>query len=72
MVKAVNPPPLDEAIKSAEANIRQAIKQNGRYSHNIVSSSLRILAEYHGKEEANKLVDKFKLTEIYGIEKRVR
>lgn len=49
--------------------IKKAIRQNGQYSHNICSNSLRWIRRTLGTDQANKLVDKFKLTQRYGINK---
>jgi hypothetical protein len=60
---------LQAAIGKAEAAIVKAMKQNGPFSHNLVGMALSSLAREHGEAEADKLVDKFDLTVLYGIEK---
>lgn len=56
-------------IEEARAKIRQAIRQNGPYSHNIISLTLSFLADKAGVDAANGLVDEFRLDKIYGIHK---
>lgn len=56
-------------IDDAKKEIEDAIDQNGNYTHNIISSVLGIVAEDHGHDTANDLIDEFCLEEIYGIQK---
>jgi hypothetical protein len=58
-----------EKLKQARRIIRQAIKTNGPYSHNIISLSLASVMRKFGVHAANKLVDEFDLEELYGIRK---
>lgn len=53
-----------EKIKDYEDSIVEAIARNGPYSHNIISMALGAVAQKFGKEEANKLIDKFKLERL--------
>lgn len=56
-------------ISKHEKDIREAVNKNGPYSHNLISATLRLIAKEKGTKSANALVDKYRLTEIYGIEK---
>lgn len=56
-------------IKEAENKIAQAIETNGNFSHNICGIVLSGIAKEHGRKAANKLIDKFALDSIYGIQK---
>jgi len=58
-----------KTIEEHKASIRNAIRQNGGFTHNIISLTLRMVAADHGYAEANKLVDEFKLTRRFGIPK---
>jgi hypothetical protein len=42
-------------------------EDQGPYTHNLISSILRCVAEKWGNEKANEMVDYFGLTELYGI-----
>jgi len=60
---------LDRAILKARDSIENAMDQNGPYTHNIISLSLRSLAEKGGNKAANDLVDEYELDQEYGIQK---
>lgn len=48
-------------IKKWADRIQEAIDTDGPYSHNIISMALGAVAKAYGKEEANKLIEKFDL-----------
>ena len=47
--------------------IEKAMKQEGPYTHNIISLALRMIAEELGKDVANGLVREYQLDDMYGI-----
>ena len=57
------------AIDKTTAIIAEAIDKNSPFAHNIISCALRNLYTEVSNTEANKLVDKFKLTRLFGIHK---
>jgi hypothetical protein len=59
----------EKVLADAKKNIKMAIKQNGPYSHNIVSLSLNMVSKHLGAVSANSLVDEFKLDKKFGIYK---
>lgn len=57
------------AIENARENIRQAMKENGGFTHNLIGMSLLILSKEVSKKAANDLIDEMKITQRYGIQK---
>ncbi len=53
-----------QKIAKAKAEIMDMREDQGEYSHNIVSMTLRSIAKEFGEAEANRLVDECE-TEIY-------
>ena len=58
-----------EAVRKAREGIEKALDSMGNYTHNIISLYLSSLAAEEGNEAANKLVDEYDLTELFGIQK---
>jgi hypothetical protein len=52
------------ALEDYYASIEEALDENGPYSHNIISLCLRGIANTYGKNEANKTIDRFALTNL--------
>lgn len=50
--------------------IKRAIKKEGEFSHNIVSSALRAIANSASFDVSNDLIDRFDLAKKFGISKR--
>jgi hypothetical protein len=73
---AVTPLPAPEsdepkAVREARERIRKAVLNGGQYSHNVIGLALTIVAqEMGGNKIANQLIDEYKLTEMFGIEKQ--
>lgn len=59
-----------ETRAQARAEIQEAILSPGPYSHNLISYALRLTASRFGYRAANRLIDEFNLTKLYGIQKR--
>jgi hypothetical protein len=57
----------DGVIKKASGRIEKAIEQNGPYSHNICSLALSMVSKELGAAQANALIEKYKLTELFKI-----
>lgn len=57
-----------KVIGEAKRLIKRAIDQNGPFSHNMISLTLRSVDKDLGTKYANQLIRRFKLTEKYGIE----
>lgn len=71
LAKAKKPAEEPEEIKRARARIKAALAVNGTYTKAVVGLTLTIVAQELGdKEIADRLIDEFKLTETYGIEKQ--
>jgi hypothetical protein len=58
-----------EKVQDARDRISETIEQGGKFTHNIIGLTLQQVAGKFGKSEANKLVDEFGLTELFGINK---
>ena len=56
-------------VGSARLKVLYAVRSRGEYTHNIISCSLRIIAEKLGRKVANQMIDEFKLTKKFGIQK---
>lgn len=59
----------EQVLADAKNKIKMAIKQNGPYSHNIVSLTLNMVSKQLGTVSANSLVDEFKLDKKFNIYK---
>jgi hypothetical protein len=59
----------EQVLADAKKKIKMAIKQNGPYSHNIVSLTLVMVSKQLGTVSANSLVDEFKLDKKFNIYK---
>ena len=59
-----------EYIMQAQREIREAIDQDGSVTHNLISSSLRVLASKVDYVAANDLVEEFDLDRRFGIPKQ--
>ena len=55
-----------ETLKQCERTIADEVPYVDLkpYSHNIISLTLRHIGQTWGKEEANKIIDKYKLTRL--------
>ena len=63
-------PDEPEAVTKARERIRKVLDQNGQYTHNIIGLVLTMLAQELGnKGIANQLIDEYKLTKRFGINK---
>jgi len=58
---------LDECMKQARTRIQNAIDQDGQFTHNMISISLREVSNKFGYRYANELVREFDLAELYEI-----
>jgi len=56
-------------IEKARKKIKELIICPGKYGHNIISLTLRIIAKEYGYLEANKLVEELSLESHFGIPK---
>lgn len=60
-----------ESLQKARARIRKAISDGGEYSQNVIGLTLTIVAQEMGSNEvADKLIDEYKLTKLFGIRKQ--
>jgi len=57
------------SLKSARKDIEDLIEQPGPYGHNIITLTLRMVANRYGYGEANRLVDELELDSHFGIPK---
>lgn len=57
------------SIEDARFKIERAVNADGEFSHNIISSTLRQVEQTFGKQEADKLIDEYDLTYLFGIKK---
>lgn len=59
-----------EAVTKARARIKKALTGGGKYDQNVIGLALTILAQEMGnKDIADQLIDEYKLTERFGIQK---
>ena len=58
-----------ETIDDIREHMEAQMNSGGQYIHNAVSCLLRIAAAKFGKRSANKLIDDYNLTKLYGIRK---
>lgn len=58
-----------ELLLNTEKQIKHAIRQDGQYTHNMITVSLRCLAESVSYAAANSLIDKYNLSAEYDIDK---
>lgn len=66
--KVANEP---EEIKRARARIKEALAANGTYTKAVVGLTLTLVAqEMNSHEIADRLIEEFDLTTLYGIEKQ--
>lgn len=56
-------------IEKTKKQIMTVLKNGGGYMNNIVGVKLRMIAEQHGKETANQIVEDMGLEELIGIPK---
>jgi hypothetical protein len=54
----------------ARESVEDYIKQNGTYTHNLISMVLRQVAKRYGVEEANKIVREYSLFEKFHISEK--
>ena len=50
--------------------IKEAVIKRGQFSHNVISCALRCIEKEEGTAAANAVIDKYKLSARYGIEKQ--
>lgn len=53
-----------EILAEAEDSIKRAIKQNGPFTHNLISLTLGDVADRLGNKYANDLIDTFGLEDL--------
>lgn len=58
---------VDDAVEKARERIENAMEQNGQYTHNIISFTLRDLATKFGYKYADELVNELNLDDLYEI-----
>jgi hypothetical protein len=54
-------------VDKAKDCIINAMRQNGQYTHNIISLNLRRTASLHGTRAANQIIEDFNLEGLYNI-----
>lgn len=69
-LECVCPPVEPEAVIKARGRIKKALNGDNDYDHNVIGLALTILAQELGnKVIADQLIDEYKLTERFGIQK---
>lgn len=54
-------------MSEEELSIKEAVRNNGGYSHNIIGLSLSLAAKKKGDREAQRLIKKYNLDALYGF-----
>ena len=57
-------------IEEAKVKIENAMSKGGAFTHNVISLVLRNVANTHGCDAANSLIDEFDIEHLYGITKQ--
>lgn len=53
-----------ESVDECRQAVEQALAQNGQFTHNIISITLKICADKFGSDAANSLIDECELEDL--------
>lgn len=63
--------PTRAQLFEIRSDLEQTLENGGPYLHNIISCTLRIVADKHGLTVADELVEEFNLDELLGIPQEI-